>query len=98
MKLKFAPMTPEEAGHKLRQLAELTALNSRNWENMEQIFTQFITDAYKGGQETSRTQRDALVAALRKISALTYEFDIGANARISRMDAIAREALALAES
>lgn len=42
-------MTPPEAGKFLRNLAELTATNSKNWDNYEAIATEFIAAAYKAG-------------------------------------------------
>lgn len=42
-------MTPSEAAKFLRNLCELTACNTQNWDNMQAVFEQFITDAYKGG-------------------------------------------------
>jgi hypothetical protein len=43
-------MTPEEAGKFLRNMCELTASQSRDWDNMQTMITQFLTDAYKGGK------------------------------------------------
>jgi hypothetical protein len=49
MKFTTAPMTPEEAGKFLRTVAEMTARNSRNWDNFEAIAADLIKSAYEGG-------------------------------------------------
>jgi hypothetical protein len=43
-------MTPAEAGKFLRDIAQMTSTNSRDWDNFEAIATQIIEDAYKGGK------------------------------------------------
>lgn len=57
-------MTPEEAAKFLRDLCELTAKNSENWDNMQMIFLQFIMDAMKA------TRRFTLERATTAIRAL----------------------------
>jgi hypothetical protein len=52
-RFKMAEMTPAEAAKFLRNLCEQTVKGSRDWDNMQEIFTQFLTDAYKGGQQSA---------------------------------------------
>ena len=58
----MAEMTPEQAGKMLRQLAERTFVNSKNWDNYEAICVQFITDAYKGGKAAALTSAEGTKA------------------------------------
>ena len=53
MKIKMGDMDSESAGKLLRQMAELTANGSKNWENFEAIAIQLIRDAYAGGQKSA---------------------------------------------
>jgi hypothetical protein len=48
-------LTPEQAGKMLRSIAELTADNSKNWDNFEQIAAGFIRDALAHGRKSART-------------------------------------------
>lgn len=45
-------MTVEEAARQLRQMAELTARASQNWENFEAICRDFLRAALTHGQQT----------------------------------------------
>ena len=49
-KFTVAEMTPAEAASFLRKLTELTADGSRDWGNLEKIFEDFISSAYKAGK------------------------------------------------
>lgn len=53
-RLHMATLTPAEHAKFLRGLIELTAKNSRDWDNIEQILAQYLTDAYKGGVADER--------------------------------------------
>ena len=53
MKLKTAPMNVADAAKMLRNIAELTARNSQNWENFEQIAAELIKSAYEGGRDSA---------------------------------------------
>ena len=43
-------MTPDEAALFLAGLAQKTANNSRDWDNLREIIKTFIESAYKAGQ------------------------------------------------
>lgn len=45
VRFRMAEMTPEEAGAFIRNIAELTAANSQNWDNFEQIVVGMINSA-----------------------------------------------------
>jgi hypothetical protein len=45
----MAEMTPATAAKFLRDLCEQTVRGSKDWDNMQAIFEQFITDAYTAG-------------------------------------------------
>jgi hypothetical protein len=65
-RFKMVDMTPAEAAKFLRDLCELTARQSRDWDNMQTMFAQFLTDAYKGGNragiEAAAKEADAHIA------------------------------------
>ena len=46
-------LTPREAGHKLREYAELTANHSKNWEAFEEISASIIAQAYAAGKQAA---------------------------------------------
>jgi hypothetical protein len=43
--------TIEEGAKALRDMCELTAKNSQNWDNMQKIIEDFLRSAYKAGKE-----------------------------------------------
>ena len=49
-RITMAEMTPADAAKFLRGLCELTAAQSRDWDSMQEIFEQILTDAYNGGK------------------------------------------------
>ena len=42
-------MTLKEAGHKIREMAELTAKASKNWNNFEDIVVSMLRQAHEAG-------------------------------------------------
>ena len=50
-------MTVEEAGKKLREMAELTAKHSRNWENFQEIATSMLRQAFNAGKEETQDDK-----------------------------------------
>lgn len=53
MKMQMAAMTPAEAGKFLRNIAEMTARYSQNWDNFETIAADLIKSAYEATADTS---------------------------------------------
>jgi hypothetical protein len=56
-RFRMAEMTPTEAAKFLRNLCEATVKGSGDWDNMQEIFAQFLTDAYKGGKAAAEGER-----------------------------------------
>ena len=67
IKFTMADHTPASAALLLRRYAEATADNSRDWDNLQSIFEQFLTDAYNGGRAYLAERVEKLERALERI-------------------------------
>jgi hypothetical protein len=64
LRFHMAEMTPADAAQFLRNACQTTAENSRDWDNLQAILEQFVTDAYKGGLAAGRAAAEAEIARL----------------------------------
>lgn len=58
VRFRMKEMTAEEAGKFLRQMAEMTAAHSQNWDNFQEIAASMFTSALEAGRAFGKAERD----------------------------------------